>query len=80
MFILFLVHKDNIYLLIDFLHVGMWVKGCREFPHANQEKNNAVESYHSYLKTAFLSDRRKKCARRMDWLFYTLLTTVETCY
>jgi hypothetical protein len=58
----------------------MWVKGCRDFPHANQETNNVVESYHSYLKTNFLSDRRKKCARRMDWLFYILLTNVEPCY
>jgi len=56
------------------------VKGCREFPHANQETNNAVESYHCYLKTNFLSDRRKKCARRMDWLLYMLLTSVEPCY
>ena len=56
------------------------MKGCREFPHANQETNNVVESYHCYLKTNFLSDRRKKCARRMDWLLYMLLTSVEPCY
>jgi hypothetical protein len=58
----------------------MWVKGCRDFPHANQETNNVVESYHNYLKTKFLSDRRKKCAHRMDWLFYILLKNVEPCY
>ena len=58
----------------------MWVKGCRDFPHANQETNNVVESYHCYLKTKFLSDRRKKCARRMDWLLYILLTNVEPYY
>ena len=56
------------------------MKGCRDFPHANQETNNVVESYHCYLKTIFLCDRRKKCARRMDWLFYMLLTSVEPCY
>ena len=63
-----------------YFQLGMWVKGCREFPHANQETNNAVESYHCYLKTTFLTDRRKKCARRMDWLLHMLLTTVEPCY
>ena len=64
LFLHLLFHNENIYLLIEFLHLGMWVKGCREFPHEN-------------LKSAFLSDHRKKCARRMDWIFYTLLTTVE---
>ena len=58
----------------------MWEKGCRDLPHANQETNNVVESYHCYMKTNFLCDRRKKCARRMDWLLYTLLTSVEPCY
>lgn len=66
-------------LLIGFLHLGVWVKGCRDFPHANQETNNVVESYHCYLKITFLSDQRNKCSRRMDWLFYTLLTNVKPC-
>jgi hypothetical protein len=58
----------------------MWVKGCRNFRHANQETNNSVEAYHSLLKSKFLSDRRKKCARRMDWLLYMLLIHVESYY
>ena len=65
---------------ISFILVGMWVKGCRDFPHANQETNNAIESYHCYLKTKFLSDRRKKCSHRMDWLIYVLLINVEPFY
>ena len=56
------------------------MKGFRDFQHANQETNNFVDSYHCYLKTKFLSDRRKKCARRMDWLLYVLLTNVEPVY
>ena len=56
------------------------MKGCHDFPHANQETNNAVESYHCYLKTNFLSDRWKKCACGMDWLLYVLLTNVEPVY
>ena len=58
----------------------MWVKGCRDFPHASQETNNVVESYHSDLKTKFLFDRRNMCAHRMDWLIYVLLTNVEPYY
>jgi len=58
----------------------MWVKGCGYFLHANQDTNNDVESYDSYLKTNFLSDQIKKCARRVDWLFYILLTIVEPYY
>ena len=58
----------------------MWVKGCRYFPHANQETNNVVESYHCYLKTKFLCDQRNKCARRMDQLLHMLLTSVKPFY
>jgi hypothetical protein len=58
----------------------MWVKGCRNFRHANQEMNNSVEAYHSLLKSKFLYDRRKKCARRMGWLLYMLLIHVELYY
>ena len=71
---------ENLYLLIESFHVGMWVKGYRDFPHANQETNNAMESYHGYLKSAFLCDKQKKCSRRMDWKFYTLLKNVEPSY
>ena len=56
------------------------MKGYRDFPHANQETNNVVESYHCYLKGNFLSERRKKCTRRVDWLLYMLITNVEPCY
>ena len=58
----------------------MWVKGCRDFSHANQETNNVVESYHCYLKTNFISDRQKKCAHQMDWLLYVFLTNVKPMY
>lgn len=78
---MFFFYKGDIVRLTSFyFQLGMWVKGCQEFPHANQEINNVVESYHCYLKTTFLSDRRKKCAWRMDWLLHMLLTIVEPCY
>ena len=62
------------------MQLGMWVKGCWDFPHENRETNNVLESYHCYLKTNFLFDRRKKCSHRMDWLICVLLTNVEPCY
>ena len=78
---LLLLFSINILLALnEFFQSGMWVKGCRDFPHANQETNNSVESYHCFLKSKFLYDRRKKCARRMDWLLYQLLKNVEPYY
>ena len=79
-FFVFVSFIDGIYALTCFLLVGMWVKGCRYFSHANQETNNAVESYHCYLKTKFLSDRRRKCSCKMDWLIYALLINVDPSY
>ena len=77
----FLLFSMNILLaLTQFLFLGMWVKGCRDFPHANQEMNNFVEAYHCFLKSKFLSDRRKRCARRMDWLLYQLIKCIEPYY
>jgi len=58
----------------------MWAKGYRNFRHANQETNSAIEAYHCFLKTKFLCDRRRKGLRRMDWLIYTLLKRVELYY
>eukprot|EP01018_Ginkgo_biloba_P029619 Gb_01440 [translate_table: standard] len=49
-----------------------------DFPHANQETNSAIESYHGFLKT--LCNRRRKSSRCMDWLVYTLLKKVELYY
>ena len=55
----------------------MWEKCYWDFPHANQEPNSSIESYHCFLKTKFLCDQRRKCSRRMDWLIFSLLKRVE---
>ena len=57
--------------------LGMWIKGCWDFPLTNQETNNSIESYHCLLKSKFVLDRWKKCGQRMDWLIYYLLKNVE---
>ena len=63
-----------------FVFLAMWAKNFRSFPHANQETNASIESYHSHIKSQHLSDRSRKCTRRMDWLIYTLLHRVEPFY
>eukprot|EP01018_Ginkgo_biloba_P017358 Gb_18112 [translate_table: standard] len=55
----------------------MWAKSYRDFPHANQETNSTIESYHGFLKTKYLCDHRRKTNHRMDWLIYTILKRVK---
>ncbi|GLJ47194.1 hypothetical protein SUGI_0996270 [Cryptomeria japonica] len=64
----------------DERRIAMWAKNFRSFPHANQETNASIESYHFHIKSHHLSDRAKKCTRRMDWLIYVLLHRVEPFY
>ena len=60
--------------------VAMWAKNLQNFPHANQETNASIESYHFHIKSHYLSDCSKKCTRRMDWLIYILLPRIELFY
>ncbi|GLJ18412.1 hypothetical protein SUGI_0326200 [Cryptomeria japonica] len=64
----------------DERRIAMWTKHFRGFSHANQETNASIESYHFQIKSRHLSDRSKKCTRRMDWLIHTLLHKVEPFY
>ena len=58
----------------------MWEKAYRNFPHSNQDTNNAIESYHGYIKQRYLCEKNDACHRRFDWLVYVLLTMVELYY
>ncbi|KAG0573812.1 hypothetical protein KC19_VG211300 [Ceratodon purpureus] len=49
-------------------------------PHANQDTNAAVESYHTNLKAILRTSRQKFGGRRVDWLIYHLLKDVLTHY
>ena len=60
--------------------IEMWVRGYRNMPHANQDTNAAVESYHSNLKAILKSSRQKFGGRRVDWLIYHLLKDVLIHY
>ena len=49
-------------------------------PHANQDTNAAVESYHANLKAILQTSRQKFDGRRVDWLIYHLLKDVLIHY
>ncbi|GLJ07258.1 hypothetical protein SUGI_0062980 [Cryptomeria japonica] len=44
----------------------MWAKNSRHFPHANQDTNVAIKSYHCKLKMQYVCDRQRKYTKRMD--------------
>eukprot|EP01018_Ginkgo_biloba_P022089 Gb_14053 [translate_table: standard] len=75
----FLKYLYDNWILDNKFHMYMWAKAYRDFPHANQETNSAIESYH-FFKIKYLCDRRRKSNSRMDWLIYTLLKRVELYY
>jgi hypothetical protein len=51
---------------------AMWCVGARRIPHACQNINVAIESYHSNLKSILNSTKERFVGRRMDWLIYHL--------
>jgi hypothetical protein len=54
----------------------MWVTGFRNIPHAGQDTNAVVESYHANMKAMLATERRRMHGRRMDWLIYHLTGNV----
>ncbi len=58
----------------------MWCVGARKIPHAGQNTNAAIESYHSNLKSILNSAKGRFVGRRMDWLIYHLIGEVLTHY
>ena len=58
----------------------MWCVGARKIPHAGQNTNAAIESYHSILKSILTSTKERLVGRRMDWLIYHLTGDVVTHY
>jgi len=58
----------------------MLAKAYRNFPHSNQNTNNAIESYHQYIKQRYLSEKNNACHRWVDWLIYVSLSKVVLYY
>ena len=59
---------------------AMWCAAARRIPHAGQNTNAAIESYHSNLKSILNSSKERFVGRRMDWLIYHLMGDVLTHY
>jgi hypothetical protein len=60
--------------------MSMWCIGARRIPHAGQNTNASIESYHSNLKNILNSTKERFVGRRMDWLIYHLTGDVITHY
>jgi hypothetical protein len=60
--------------------MSMWITGFRNIPHAGQDTNVVVESYHANMKSILLSSRQRVGGRRIDWLIYHLTGDVLTLY
>ncbi|MCO5557588.1 hypothetical protein L7F22_011154 [Adiantum nelumboides] len=55
--------------------VEMWARSVRLLPHANQDTNGAIESYHATLKSRFLCGKKYIWGRRIDWLLHKIMTS-----
>lgn len=47
--------------------IGMWCISNRNIPHAGQNTNAAIESYHANLKRILYLEKQRFMGRRMDW-------------
>lgn len=61
-------------------HTERWAKVFRIFPHANQDTNTIIESYHCMLKTQYIHKHQKKCTHKMNHLYFTLVYRMEPFY
>lgn len=60
--------------------IHMWVTGNRHIPHAGQDTNAAIESYHGNMKAILRESRGRLVGRRVDWLIHTLTGDVINRY
>ncbi|MCO5559333.1 hypothetical protein L7F22_050746 [Adiantum nelumboides] len=55
--------------------VEMWARGVQVLPHANQDTNGTIQSYHVTLKLRFLCGKKYIWGRRIDWLLHKIMTS-----
>jgi hypothetical protein len=60
--------------------MSMWITGNRHIPHAGQDTNAAIESYHSTMKSVLRASWGKLVGRRVDWLISQLTGDVINRY
>ena len=57
-----------------------WTKGVRRIPHAGQDTNSSIESYHGAMKRWLGFTTKGLRGRRLDWLITMLTTTIHNHY
>lgn len=60
--------------------IGMWCAGNRNVPHAGQNTNAGIESFHANLKRILLLEKQRFAGRRLDWLADDLKNKVTGHY
>lgn len=60
--------------------IGMWCAANRNVPHAGQNTNAGIESFHANLKRILLLEKQRFVGRRMDWLADDLKNKVTGHY
>ncbi len=69
------------YLQKHYLHkAAMWCVGNCNIPHAGQDTNASIESYHANIKWILFCSRKKLTGCKMDWLIYHLVGDMLTHY
>eukprot|EP01018_Ginkgo_biloba_P033865 Gb_14367 [translate_table: standard] len=79
-YIVYIIITYIIFIMLWVYFVDMWAKAYRTTRHANQETNNAIESYHGYIKHTYLCHQKNMSNRWLDWLLWMLLTKIEDHY
>jgi hypothetical protein len=60
--------------------MGMWCVGNHNIPHARQDTNVVVESFHNSMKQIFYFSKQLFTGCKMDWLIFHLVGDVFTHY
>jgi hypothetical protein len=69
------------YLKNHWMHkTTMWCVGNCKIPHARQDTDVAMESFHNNMKQIFMSFREWFTRCRLDWLIFHLVGNVFTHY
>jgi hypothetical protein len=60
--------------------IGMWCAANRNVPHAGQNTNARIESFHADLKRILLLEKQRFAGHRLDWLADDLKNKVTGHY
>jgi hypothetical protein len=60
--------------------VDMWCILLRNVPHAGQNTNAGIESFHANLKSILVMSKQRYCGRSTDWLLWQLVYEVTVHY